>query len=504
MELIEFKNKSIEGGREALDLYEARSITADISSNGKKYKSEATVVVQAYNQIEQVKRCVSSILEYTTDVDYDLLLIDNGSESKDVFEFFKEVEYPKKTILHIENNIGSGFPQEVLSLNMLSEFVAFIPCDLILTTNWLSNLLKVMKSDKRIGMVNPVCSNVTDYQRVEIEYDSYEDMQAKAALYNVSDAAKWQECIKLVTLGIVFRKECIYAIGWPVADAGFWHDFADDDMAFRVRRAGYKVVIAADTWICHDHPMESKNTEKNRISFESGRRNFMQKYHDIDAWFDAGNFVKNILNNHIKAVNTDKAKILGIDVKCGAPILDIKNMIRRYGIFDAELSAYTRQEKYTVDLKTICEGAVICDREEYLTRKLLFAEYDYIVIGDAINGYYEPINVLMDAYMLLKQGGQLFFSLKNTNNIYALLQMLGCNVTGQNEYHYNYSMNSMFRDIKNMDINISYVAMEPLANVGRDILEMASKVMNDYCVIDDKNEMFTRLTADKIWFCIEK
>ena len=504
MEIIEIKNKSIEGGGEALDLYEARSIRAEISSNAKEYKSEATVVVQTYNQLEQVKRCVSSILEYTKDVDYDLLLIDNGSESKEILDFFKEIEHPKKTILHIENNIGAGFPNEVISLNRVSDFVAFVPCDLILTSNWLSNLLKVMKSDKKIGMVNPVCSNVTSYQCVEIEYDSYEEMQAKAALYNVSDPTKWQECIKLVTLGIVIRKECIYAIGWPVNDAGFWHDFMDDDMAFRIRRAGYKVVIARDTWICHDHPMDSRDPVKNRISFDSGRRNFKQKYRDIDACLDASNFVRDILNKHIKAVNTEKPKILGIDIKCGVPILDIKNMIRRFGIFDAELSAYTRQEKYTVDLKTICEGSVICDREEYLTRKLLFNEYDYIVIGDAINGYYEPINVLMDAYMLLKQGGQLFFSLKNTNNIYALLQMLGYTVTLQDEYYYNYPMNSIFRDIKKMGINISYVAMEQLANVERDILETGCKIMNEYCVISDKNEMFTRLTADKIWFCIEK
>lgn len=504
MEIIEIKNAAIEDGREALDLYEARSIKAQISSKSKKYKSDVTIIVQAYNQIEYVKRCVRSILENTKDVDYDLILIDNGSESSDVLEFFKEVEYPKKMILHVEKNIGSGFSQEIISTSMLSEFVACVASDLILTPNWLSNLLKVLQSDKRIGIVNPVCSNVSSYQCIDIPYDSYENMQAKAALYNVSDPAKWQESLKLVTLGHVFRKECIYAIGWPVGDFGFWHDFGDDDMTYRIRRAGYKVVIARDTWICHDHPMDSRDPVKNRISFDSGRRNFIQKYRDIDACIDAGNFVSDILNKHIKAVSTEKPKILGIDVKCGAPILDIKNMIRRFGIFDAELSAYTRQEKYAVDLKTICEGSVICDREEYLTRKLLFNEYDYIVIGDAVNGYYEPLNVLMDAYMLLKQGGQLFFTLKNTNNIYALLQMLGYTVTVQDEYYYNYPMNSIFRDIKKMGINISYVAMEQLANVERDILEMGCKIMNEYCVISDKNEMFTRLTADKIWFCIEK
>lgn len=488
---------------EANDIYEARTVVADSSTSGKEIKSEVTIIVQAYNNLEKTKRCVESIIKYTDDVDYDLLFIDNGSEP-DTLEYFKSVNVDKKTIVRVDNNIGSAFPGEVISLNMLSKYVAYIANDIIVTKNWLSNILKVMESDNTIGLVNPVCSNTNNLQCVEIAYNSYEEMQQKAENYNVSDKSKWEERIRILTLGHVLRKECIYAIGWPINDFGFMHDFMDDDMAFRIRRAGYKVVLARDTWICHDHPQSERNFDKLRESLDIGRANFQQKYHGIDAWDDVNNYIMPVLGDKIKDVGVDKATILGIDVKCGTPVLDIKNIIRKYGIYDAELSAFTRDEKYTVDLKTICDGAVVCDREEFLTRKLPFGYYDYIIMDKEINAYYEPLNVLLDAYMLLKQGGQLIFSLHNTNNIYSLMTILGYDRKGVNEYYYDYPMNALFRDLKNMNINVLYLTSQSVGAIGDDVKQLAKHIISESALKDRADEMYQRIISDKIWFSIEK
>lgn len=501
--IIEVHVEKVGNKAEARDIYEARAVVADASISGKDMKSDVTIIVQAYNNIEKTKRCVESIIKYTEDVDYDLLLIDNGSES-DTLEYFKSINIDKKSIVRVDNNIGSAFPGEVISLNMLSKYVAYIANDIIVTKNWLSNMLKVMESDTTIGLVNPVCSNTNNYQCVELAYKDYDDMQKKAENYNISDKTKWEERIRILTLGHVLRKECIYAIGWPINDFGFMHDFMDDDMSFRIRRAGYKIVLARDTWICHDHPYSERNMDKLIESLDIGRTNFQQKYYGIDAWNDVNNYISPILGDKIKDVGVDNVAILGIDVKCGTPILDIKNEIRKYGIYDAELSAFTREEKYTVDLKTICDGIVVCDREEYITRKLPFEYYDYIIIGKEINAYYEPINVLLDAYMVLKKGGQLIFSLHNTNNVFALLRMLGYDKKGDKEYFYDYPMNQMFRDLKKMNVNVSFFTSERVQSVANDVKELAKSLLESYAVENGVNEMYERLMADKLWFSIEK
>ena len=130
-------------------------------------ESNVTIIVQAYNRIEKTKKCISSILKYTSDVDYDLLLIDNGS-TDNTFDYFKSVNCIKKRIIHLSKNISVTYPTLFYDLSWLSRYVVVVQNDLIVTPHWLSNLIKVAESDDRIGMVNPVSSNVSNFQQVEL------------------------------------------------------------------------------------------------------------------------------------------------------------------------------------------------------------------------------------------------------------------------------------------------------------------------------------------------
>ena len=484
-------------------LYMARETAVQVSALARKQSSEVSIIVLAYNQLEKTKRCVESVLKYTQDVDYELILIDNGSEA-DIVEYFKSIDYPKTTIIHVDKNIGIGYPFQVISLNMLSEYVVTLANDIIVTKNWLSNMLKVFKTDEKIGLVNPVGCNMSNLQQVNLNYTTYEEMQENAEQFNVSDPTKWQERLRIITLGTVYRKACLYAIGWPMSDMGFVHDFIDDDIAFRVRRMGYKVVLAGDTWICHDHKLSEKDPVVFQKSIEYGRADFQYKYHGIDAWDDVNNYIFHRLGNYIKKVDSACPKILGIDVKCGTPILDIKNIIRKFGLYEAECSAFTREEKYVADLNTICNGIVACGQEESITRKLLYDYYDYIVIDNPINAYHEPMSVLMDAVMLLKQGGQLLFSLKNTNNIIALLAMFGISTDIANDYYYNYTIDALVRDLSDVKVSFRILGNESVMNLSTQAIEKAKKIVEMHSDEKIQRELCARMMVDKYWISIEK
>lgn len=502
--IIEINIDRIAGSRTAETLYEGRKMIAEQSLSGKQIQSDVTIWIQAYNKLEKTKRCVESILKYTDDVDYDLLLVDNGSEDG-TLEYFKSVPFEKKTIIRISDNINAAFTGEVISLCMFSKYLVCVANDLIVTKNWLSNMLKVMESDDTIGMVNPVSSNTSNLQCVELMYSDWEDMQNQAASYNRSDPTKWQERVRLLTLGTLYRKECIYAIGWPLGDVGFLHDFVDDDITFRARRAGYKAMLARDTWICHDHPSKERDPEKLRESLRLGRNNFREKYHGVDAWDDVNNYIFYFLGDNVKKLPVKKARILGVDTKCGTPILDIKNEIRKYGIFDAETSAFSQDEKYMEDLKTICNGIVACDREEYLRDSFPDDYFDYIFIGRDINRYHEPQKVLLDAYRMLKKDGQLLLSLKNTYNIYSLFQLYGMREDYDGEFAYNYPIDIFWRMIKKMGMNVSHLRNEMYGNgIPESTLQYCRNVLSGQCEGEQLEEMYARLLTNRYWFSIEK
>lgn len=505
-QIYEFDLSSVEPMENTGDIYEGRTLASQMLQQISKVDSEVTVIVTGYNRIEKTKRCVESVLKYTSDVDYDLILIDNGS-SDGTFEYFKTVEHDKLRIIRLNKNRGLAPPACLLNLNWFANYLVSVPNDLIVTENWLSNLLKVAKSDPKIGMVNPVSSNTSNLQYLDFEFSDYEDMQEKAKKLNVSDPRKWEERIRLITLGTLYKKECMYALGWPNADIGFTHDFGDDDITFRVRRLGYKAILAGDTWIHHDHDirnMEDKDPVKFAESINSGRQNFMDKYFGIDAWDDVNNYVFPILNDHIaKPKNNKDVRILGVDVKCGTPILDIKNRIRRFGAFEAETSAFFEDSKYDIDLRTICSGSVICKNIDYLYNSFAPDYFDYIIIDRYINEYYAPSSVIQDAYSLLKKGGQLFVKLKNTHDVCTLLKMLGYNINTDN-IALHCGAETFVEAVTNMGIGIENIHVKNY-NFAKEVKEMILKLAGTYKSADvTLEEIFKRMMANEYWFKITK
>lgn len=427
-QIYEFDLSNVEPMEKTFDIYQGRTIVSQKLQQISKIDSEVTVIIMGYNRIKKTKRCVESVLKYTSDVDYDLILVDNGS-SDGTFEYFKTVEHNKLRIIRLNKNMGAALPSCLLDLNWFANYMVAVPNDLIVTENWLSNLLTVAKSDAKIGMVNPVCSNTSNLQCVNFEFSDYDDMQEKARRMNVSDPKKWEERIRLITLGALFKKDCMYALGWPNADIGFAHDFGDDDITFRVRRMGYKAILAGDTWIHHDHNIragEDKDPVEFRNSIICGKQNFRDKYFGVDAWDDVNNYIFPYLKGKLlPPTDPENVKVLGVDVKCGTPILDIKNMIREFSVFEAETHAFFKDSKYDIDLRTICNGSVICDRIDYLYNSFAPNYFDYIVLGECLNNYAEPGKLIQDAFALLKEGGQIYFPYKNTFDIYTLLKCVG-------------------------------------------------------------------------------
>lgn len=424
-QFIEINTDQIEQPAVGSDLFSNRAAMAEMQQRSG--TSEVSIIIQGYNRLEKTRRCVESVLAYTADVDYELILLDNGSEDA-TLEYFQSVSHGEKTVIHITKNLGAAFPNSVLNLNKLGRFICSLPNDLIVTPHWMRNLLTCMKSDERIGMVNPVSSNTSNLQCVELPYQNDREMWEKAGKFNRSDPQKWEDRLRLITLGSLYRKEALMATGWPIGDVGFFHDFGDDDITFRIRRMGYRTVLAGDTWVCHDHDLrcgEGKDLVEFQKSLDIGRENFREKFFGVDAWEDVNNFYIPYLPHFPKPSITGRAQILGVDTRCGTPILDVKNWLRTFGVFDTDLSAFTQDPKYWLDLKTICRGPVVCDREEFLVDSFPGEAFDYVVVDRPINRYHEPAKMLRDLFSLCKKGGYLVCRLENAYSFREYLHLLG-------------------------------------------------------------------------------
>lgn len=463
-----------------------------------------SIFVLGYNRLSKTKKCVECVLKYTADISFELILIDNGSTDA-TYDYFQSVEFKKKKIIKITKNIGSIYALQVAMSIFNGKYFVLIPNDAYVTKNWLSNMLNCMESDPKIGFVTPVSSNISNLQQVDLSFNGYDDMQDKAAIYNQSDPLKWEERLRLINIVTVLRKEVIDNVGF--FDAGFFHDFGEDDYSIRIRRTGYKLVLCRDTYVYHDHDFrnyEDKDMDKFNQSLTAGRKNYNDKYYGLDAWNDINNYESNLINMfpYVKK-ESSITSILGIDIKCGTPILEIRNRLRKFGILSTTSAAFTTQAKYYQDLLFVTDGNVKCDRIDFLNEHFLNESFDYIVLGDPINTYSQPISLMGKLLDLAAPGAKILLKLRNTQDIRIFLRILGQDQIPDQDMPIHLSLEDFTECLKLMGIKNQSVLCQQ-QNVVKSNIESVMQIIESMGLNVPVAEIVNKLFTTDFLFCIEK
>ena len=465
---------------------------------------KVSIFVLGYNRLEKTKNCVESILKYTTDIEYELILIDNGS-TDGTLNYFNSVEYHRKTIIRVTKNMGNMFANHLAMKMFKATYYVLVANDVNVTEKWLSNLLKCYESDPKIGFVCPVSDNISNLQEINLNFKNFEEMQVKASMFNKSDPAKWEERLRLINIITVLKREVIDNIG--LFDVGFFHDFGEDDYSARIRRAGYKLVLCRDTFVQHDHDfrnMEDKDPANFRKSLEVGRKNYSDKYWGLDGWEDINNYESNLINMlPTPAKNQDIPQILGIDVKCGTPILEVKNFLRKNNIFSNKAIAFTTQAKYYQDLLFVTEGNVKCDRIEYLQEAFKKESFEYIILGEPINIYNHPAEIFKNILELTKIHGKILFKIKNTSDIRMMLDILGIQKLDRKDKFTNIDIEEFISIVQEEKVTnikvISQVYQLPV-----ELLNKIYGMINSMGVSIQSKDIVSRLCIDEYLVFIEK
>jgi len=383
-----------------------------------------TIVVQGYSRIDKLCNCVESVLKFIDDKT-DLILLDNGSEEDEVMDFYKKIDFEHKKIIRVTKNITGVYSINKVLHKIETRYILWVNSDVYLTKNVIENLVACAESDDSIGMVVPASTNISNLQIETLGgFNNLEEMQKKAELFNISDPTKWEEKIRLIPTATLYRREIFDTVG--LYDLGFMHDFGDDDYTFRVRRAGYKLMLCRDTFVHHDHDQTALPQERLDIMANS-REFFKEKHHGIDAWGDTSNYIDFTLNE-VKVTDLSDKKIMAIDVKCGTPILNIKNFLRKRSVRVNKCKAYTTEGKYYIDLQSISDEVCCGDVERMVLSES--DKYDFVVIGKPINCYDDPFAFIRNIISCMNENAVLIFAVRNTSDVRAFCDTLNISISG--------------------------------------------------------------------------
>ena len=224
------------------------------------HTAKVDIVVCTHNALEDVRRCLESVLRASTPP-YSLILVDDGSgeETKHYLQQFASSQ--GVTLLRNEQAAGYTLAGNQGLRQSEGDFVILLNSDTIVPAGWLDRMVACAESDPKIGLVGPL-SNTASWQSVPEIFDPAGDWAENRLPVGVTaadvadDIARTSRCLypRLPFLNgfcIMIRRAVIDQIGY-FDEQNFGEGYGEEnDYCLRANKAGWALAVADDTYIYH-------------------------------------------------------------------------------------------------------------------------------------------------------------------------------------------------------------------------------------------------------------
>ncbi len=230
-----------------------------------------SIVVLNWNGRELLERCLSSLKKNTRYTDYEVILVDNGSE--DGSQTLVRKNFPDIKLIENEKNLGFSRGVNKGLKIAKGEYLFLLNNDTEVTEGWLSELVKVARSDPSIGIVG--CKLI--FPDGTVQHAGGYMTSAGIAKHYTSGV---QREVEFVTGGaLLIKREVIKKIGFLDEKFSPFY-FEDIDWCFRAKKNGYKVIYSPNIKIIHHESLSMKQKSDNFVYFvkNKNRVRFMLKH----------------------------------------------------------------------------------------------------------------------------------------------------------------------------------------------------------------------------------
>ncbi|WP_312198940.1 bifunctional glycosyltransferase family 2 protein/class I SAM-dependent methyltransferase [Anaerospora hongkongensis] len=372
---------------------------------------KTSIIILTFNQLHYTKACIESIRRYTDKHEYELIVVDNQSTDGTVDWLRKQ-----KDIKVICNEENVGFPKGCNQGIQIAtgDNILLLNNDVIVTVKWLDNLVRCLYSAVDIGAVGPITNSASYYQAINVHYKSEQEMQLFARTVNRSNPNLWEERLKLVGFCMMIKRTVLDQVG--LLDEAFSPgNFEDDDLSYRIRLAGFRLLLCRDTFIHHYGSVSFKqNNEKFVNLLKENRKKFEKKW-GYDPVYST--LIRTEVASLISHPENSKLNILEVGCACGGTLLYIKNKYANSSLYGIEINRNAA--------KSTALFAQVSDQDiEKLALSFQHCFFDYILLPDVLEHLQDPWKVLEMLKKYLKPNGKLLISLPNVMHFSVIKKML--------------------------------------------------------------------------------
>jgi len=237
-------------------------------------QSMTSIIIPTYNGLELLTECIAAIRAYTPER-YEIIVVDNGSQDDTVGFCRRE----KLGLISLPYN--TGFP-EACNRGMklsLGDTLLLLNNDVIVSHNWLGNMQACLQADEATGAVAPYSNRISGIQLLELGYTSIEQFHQLTQTRNAANPGLWVQTERLVGMCFLFKRSVMEKIG--LLDEQYAPGlYEDDDYCYRLRLAGYKLMLSGDVVVHHHGSVSFKKTDPAVLEelISTNRNKFQTKW----------------------------------------------------------------------------------------------------------------------------------------------------------------------------------------------------------------------------------
>lgn len=296
----------------------------DTAAKIAKGKRMISIIIPVYNQHEMSAECINTVRENTL-VDYEFVIIDNGSEPAFKPPFTGHTE----TIL-IRNDENLGFPVAVNQgiKAARGDIIVLLNNDVIVTSGWAEKLTAWLDDFAIVGPLTNYCAGL---QHITLPaYDNQEELDKEATALSEVHQDHANSVSFVIGFLMVFKKALYDEIG--EFDESLWPCSGEEiDFCLRARDAGYKVGIAHDVYVHH------YGSQTFDVMHKAGQLDYNEivarnEKHLIDKWGDKARWENQIVVDEPSGCNfrntiPGDGESIRLNLGCGTfPLKDFVNV----------------------------------------------------------------------------------------------------------------------------------------------------------------------------------
>ena len=228
---------------------------------------KVSIIIVNYNGKELLQKCLDSLLKVNYD-NFEIILVDNNSTDGTV-EFITK-NYPSLIIIKLDSNKGFAEPNNVAAKISKGKYLLFLNNDTVVTPNFISEMVKVMETDKKIA----VCQSLL--LKPDGSVDSSGDFidhlgvvyNSKTEIDEIREVSSARGASMLVRSDIFEKLDGF--------DQKFFITFEDVDLCWRSWILGYRVLIIPTSIVYHEGGITIKKI-KSEIAFHGFKNQLAMK-----------------------------------------------------------------------------------------------------------------------------------------------------------------------------------------------------------------------------------